>query len=125
MDDRCTRHSFEEAVDFCRTCGDPFCNECLVYSFGRDQQPFCVNCALAAAGVRSNAGRTPTISKREMRHRAKERRKAEKEAKKVAGDVSEPKVEIDWSVPVDETSEDDGLGWLEEFLPQSDERVTF
>ena len=124
MDDRCTRHSFEEATDSCRTCADPFCTECLVYSFGRGQQPFCLNCALAAAGVRSNAARTPTVSKREMRQRAKERRKAEK-AKKAAPAAAEPVVEIDWSVPADATAEDDGLGWLEEFLPQSDERVMF
>jgi hypothetical protein len=126
MADSCTRHQFEAADDFCRTCGGGFCSECLVYSFGRNQPPFCLNCALAAAGVRSNAARQPTMSRREMRARTKERRKADKEARKVEVAVAaSPVVEIDWSVPPTPAGEDDGLGWLEDYLPQSDERVMF
>lgn len=126
MDDRCTRHQFEAAVDSCRTCGSGFCRECLVYSFGPERPPFCLDCALTAAGVRATAARTPTVSKRELRQRAKGRRKAHKNAEKApAATIVGPGVEIDWSVPAAASGEDDGLGWLEEFLPPSDQRVTF
>ncbi len=125
MDDRCTSHQFEAAEDFCRTCGGGFCNECLVYAFGPGQPPFCLNCALAAAGVRSNAARAPQVSKREMRVRAKERRRKAKEDKKAAAAAPQPTIEIDWSVPPSDDSEGDGMDWMEEFLPQSDERVMF
>jgi hypothetical protein len=49
---RCTKHSFEVAVAQCRSCGEPFCDDCLVYTYGPSSPPFCVPCALVAAGVR-------------------------------------------------------------------------
>lgn len=94
LDERCVRHQFEPAVDRCRQCGNPFCGECLVYSFGPKEPPFCVPCALSAAGVRSTAGRAPVVNKREMKRREKERRKA---AKRDSERSAPP--EIDWSVP--------------------------
>ncbi len=124
MDDRCTTHQFEAAEDFCRTCGGAFCNECLVYAFGPGQPPFCLNCALAAAGVRSNAARAPQVSKREMRARAKERRRKAKEEKKTAA-AAAANVEIDWSVPTPEDGGGDGMEWMEELVPPTDERVIF
>jgi hypothetical protein len=111
MDVRCDRHGFELAEDTCRNCGFSFCAECLVYSFGRKQQPFCVACALAAAGVRSNAARQPAMSRKELKRQAKERKKAEK-ARKAAKTVQS--VEIDWSLPADAEPTHDDFAWLEE-----------
>ena len=93
---RCNNHGFEIAENSCRNCGYDFCNECLVYSFGPKKPPFCVACALAAAGVRANAGNRPIMSRRELRRRDKERRKARR-AEEVAAVQGGP--QIDWSVP--------------------------
>jgi hypothetical protein len=78
-DGRCYVHNFELAEARCRNCGYEFCAECLVYAFGVSKPPYCVACALAAAGVRSNAARTPTMSRREIRRLEKERKRAERE----------------------------------------------
>jgi hypothetical protein len=53
---RCTKHTFESAVAQCRSCGEPFCDDCLVYTYGASSPPFCVPCALLAAGVRRVSG---------------------------------------------------------------------
>ena len=53
---RCTKHSFDVAVAQCRSCGEPFCGDCLVYTHGPSSPPFCVPCALVAAGVRRVTG---------------------------------------------------------------------
>lgn len=82
MDGRCIKHPFETAESACRNCGNDFCNECLVYAFGPDKPPYCVPCALAAAGVRSNAATAPAMSRREIRRREKERKKADKAARR-------------------------------------------
>ena len=49
---RCVKHAFEGAAAQCRSCGEPFCQDCLVYTYGPQKPPFCVPCALVAAGVR-------------------------------------------------------------------------
>jgi hypothetical protein len=49
---RCTVHNFADASARCRSCGIGHCDECLVYPFGRRRQPYCVSCALVAAGAR-------------------------------------------------------------------------
>ena len=48
---RCPTHPHDRARDVCRTCGRPFCESCLVYSYGRGKAPYCVECALVAAGT--------------------------------------------------------------------------
>ena len=53
---RCVKHAFEGAAAQCRTCGDPFCQDCLVYTYGPSKPPYCVPCALVAAGVRRVSG---------------------------------------------------------------------
>ena len=111
---RCARHSFEVAENSCRNCGYDFCNECLVYAFGAGKPPYCVSCALAAAGVRSNAANRPAYSKRELRRRQKEQRKLERE-QHAAAKVEVSAAPIDWSVP--EGSSDD-FEWADE--PRSD-----
>ncbi|HEX9995357.1 MAG TPA: hypothetical protein VGB14_20730 [Acidimicrobiales bacterium] len=73
MLDTCTRHPFERAEDTCRSCGNGFCGDCLVYAFGPKRPPYCIGCAIAAAGVRSTAGNRPATRK-ELRAAAKERR---------------------------------------------------
>ncbi len=65
--DRCAKHPFEAAVENCRECGHRYCGECLVYSFGPKKPPFCVQCALAAAGVRRGAAVTPVRAKKDRR----------------------------------------------------------
>ncbi len=78
MDGRCENHQFEILADHCRTCGGEYCLECLVYSYGNDKPPFCVDCALAAAGIRSTAKRPSFRSRRELRREARLKRRAAK-----------------------------------------------
>jgi hypothetical protein len=82
MDGRCDKHQFEPAERTCRTCGGLFCQDCLVFSHGHRKPPYCVSCALAAAGVRSTAQRQVVVSKRELRRNLREERKALKHAAK-------------------------------------------
>ena len=58
MADNCVKHSFELSKATCRQCHNPYCDECLIYSFGPKKPPYCVTCALNAAGVR-RSGATP------------------------------------------------------------------
>lgn len=74
MQGRCDKHLFEGAEDHCGKCGYEFCGECLVYSFGPKKAPFCIPCAVAAAGIRSNAGIRPMADARELKALRKERR---------------------------------------------------
>lgn len=73
MDRTCNKHPFERAEDCCRACGSAFCGECLVYAFGPRRPPYCIGCAIAAAGVRSTAANAKA-SRKELRAAAKERR---------------------------------------------------
>ena len=54
MEGRCERHLFDRAVDLCGLCGCEFCADCLVYSFGAKKPPFCLPCAVQAAGLRQS-----------------------------------------------------------------------
>jgi hypothetical protein len=101
LDERCARHQFEAAVDRCRQCGHTFCGECLVYSFGDKQPPFCIPCALSAAGVRSNAARSPAMPKKELRRRQKAEARIADEAAERASAAAAP--QIDWSLPINGT----------------------
>jgi len=76
MQGRCDKHLFEAAEDMCGKCGYEFCAECLVYAFGAKKPPFCIPCAVAAAGIRSNAGIKPMADARELKALRKERRSA-------------------------------------------------
>lgn len=106
METRCFNHTFESAENLCRMCGHGFCNECLVYAFGNDKPPFCLSCALAAAGVRANAARQPAMGKREIRKRQREFKRSKKEEAALAASTTT----IDWSVP-DGSSE--AFGWAD------------
>ncbi len=84
----CCKHLFERAEDRCRTCGNPFCADCLVYAFGARRPPFCLGCAIAAAGIRSTA-RVGKASRRELRAAAKERRAKRKSEAQPVPEVAE------------------------------------
>jgi hypothetical protein len=118
-DGRCYVHNFELAETRCRNCANEFCNECLVYAFGAGKPPYCVACALAAAGVRSNAGRARTMSRRDIRRLEKERKRAAKQA------GEGPRVEADpagWLPPRSER-EDDPFAWADD--PHVGQRVPY
>ena len=74
----CIEHPHEPAEGLCRTCGAEYCADCLVYPFGPTKPPFCVPCAVAAGGVRANAGSRPVVVPKENKRRMKEWRKARK-----------------------------------------------
>lgn len=134
---RCYVHNFELADIRCRNCGYEFCSECLVYAFGANKPPYCVSCALAAAGVRSTAARQSQLSHREIRKMEKVRRKAEKErlanpGPRVDAELHEPlpvptppaapvEAEADWPAPP--PPEDDPFAWADD--PQSAQRVPY
>lgn len=73
MEGRCERHLFDQAVDLCGRCGSEFCNDCIVYAFGPNKPPYCLGCAVEAAGVRKGAGYRPPISRRQKKQFAKDR----------------------------------------------------
>lgn len=76
VSDTCVKHSFETAAGVCRQCEHSYCAECLIFAFGPDAPPYCVTCALNAAGVR-HQGATP---KPKTRRRGLFRRRAVEEA---------------------------------------------
>jgi len=83
-------------------------------------------CALAASGVRSNAGRPTRISRRELRRRTKARQQAQKAAAGAEGAVDVRAVEIDWSMPETAEGEPDAYAWAEaERGPRTEHRVPF
>jgi hypothetical protein len=118
-DGRCFVHSFEVGQARCRNCGNEFCNECLVFAFGPSKPPYCVACALAAAGVRSNAGRQPALSRREIRRLEKERRRVEKQRAATAPRVAA--TPSDW--PGIATDPDDPFAWADD--PAQGQRVPY
>lgn len=82
MQGRCEKHLFETAEDRCGKCGLEFCAECLVYSFGPKRPPFCIPCAVSAAGIRSGSGGRG-LPKREAKRLERERKLAFREAESV------------------------------------------
>jgi hypothetical protein len=121
-DGRCFVHGFEVGEARCRSCGNEFCSECLVYAFGPSKPPYCVGCALAAAGVRSNAGRQPTLSRREIRRLEKERRREEKtRAAETAPRVSPEPAE--WLPPPPANAHDNPFAWADD--PDLGQRVPY
>lgn len=65
----CQRHRWDQSEDECRSCGDAFCANCLVYVNGANARPLCINCALKKSGVRGSKRVGP--SRRERKARAK------------------------------------------------------
>lgn len=50
-----------------------FCATCLVYSFGPKKPPFCLPCAVEAAGVRQGAGFRPAGGRKAQKELLKRR----------------------------------------------------
>jgi hypothetical protein len=73
MEGRCDRHQFDRSVDRCGRCGGEFCSTCVVYSFGPKKPPFCLPCAVTAAGVRTKAAKVPPMSRKERKLLERER----------------------------------------------------
>jgi hypothetical protein len=56
----CQTHRSLQSSGMCRSCLLEFCEDCLVYSYGRAKAPYCVRCALeAAAAPPAGEPRTP------------------------------------------------------------------
>ena len=70
----CHRHTWDIAEATCRACKLGYCENCLVRT-GRSEEPICVPCALAIAGVRKSG---------QPRMGRKQRRALEREAKVAA-----------------------------------------
>lgn len=67
----CVKHTMLQTEATCRECGNEYCNECLVYPFGKDRPPMCIRCALAFSGVGTRrAARRVRPSWAERRRRA-------------------------------------------------------
>jgi hypothetical protein len=70
---RCIKHNFDDAVGSCRTCANEFCRQCLVFPHGSKKPPLCVECALARAGVRTQAVQRSVIQRRTYEASERER----------------------------------------------------
>lgn len=62
----CAKHPHERGAANCGRCGESWCNDCLIYSFGPKKPPFCISCAMFAGGVRTAATR-PALPKRQLK----------------------------------------------------------
>ena len=111
MLESCEKHPHEMGAALCRRCGHSWCSNCLVYAFGPKKPPFCMNCAMFAGGVRSNAAR-PAMTRRQVKAQARmakaEAKAAAKAAKAAPEEPADGEVEVeveaafaetDWSTP--------------------------
>ena len=98
MEGRCERHQFDRAVDRCGRCGGEFCSTCVVYSFGPKKPPFCLPCAVTAAGVRTKAAKVPALSRKERKVLAKARTAARSQPAEELAEIKVP-VKVDWYEP--------------------------
>ena len=88
MLESCSKHPHEMGVALCRRCGQSWCSNCLVYSFGPKKPPFCMSCAMVAGGVRTNAT-LPAMPRRQLKAQMRAQKAAAKAAAKDA--TAEPK----------------------------------
>ncbi len=70
MNGRCLNDLMDYAVEICDSCGDPFCEKCLVHPRGPKGPPFCTNCAMALSGVR-NRRPVKQLGRSEIKRRRK------------------------------------------------------
>jgi hypothetical protein len=70
MLESCHKHPHEMGAAFCGRCGQSWCADCLVYSFGPKKPPYCVSCAMVAAGVRSTAA-LPAMPRKQLKAQMK------------------------------------------------------
>ena len=67
MNGLCEKHHPIPADDVCGWCGEEFCQDCLVYPFGEKRLPYCLACAVKAAGVRTEGSPRIASSRGERR----------------------------------------------------------
>lgn len=67
-------------TQICGECGHNFCDECVVFPFGTKKPPLCISCALELGGVSSRPTGRPKLSRQSIR----ERRNAQRNARKLA-----------------------------------------
>jgi hypothetical protein len=110
VEGRCERHLFDQAVDLCGRCGLEFCPDCLVYSFGPKKPPFCLPCAVEAAGVRQGAGFRPAPGRKELKELQRRREAFLRERADRAAALAPPTVSLDdsWLGRVDPQQSGDG-----------------
>ena len=129
MHESCVKHQFESAVDVCRTCGRDFCGECLVYPFGEDKPPYCLDCALSASGVRSAPGKPPLLSKKEIKARHKQwrlqRASTQRPSPRVEVSAFDDFNDMTASLPASDAGDDNPLSWLDDHLEATGKRVPF
>lgn len=87
--DSCARHPHERGVALCRRCGEAWCSDCLVYSFGPKKPPYCMSCAMFAGGIRTAAAR-PALPKRELKALQKAAKAEAKAAAEAGNSAPEP-----------------------------------
>ncbi len=83
MLESCTKHPHEMGVALCRRCGQAWCSNCLVHSFGPKKPPFCMSCAMVAGGVRTNAT-LPAMPRKQLKAQMRAQKAAAKAAAKDA-----------------------------------------
>jgi hypothetical protein len=116
----CTKHQSEHAVGSCRRCADAWCTACLVYTYGSDKPPYCMSCAMVAAGVRTSGAR-PAATRRQLKAQAKAQRKAEKVAAKAARTATNGSSDDDQGAGGG--SGGSGNDWSSPWWEKADERI--
>ena len=110
MEATCVKHTFDTAHANCRQCGQSYCTTCLVYAFGPSKPPYCVKCAIGAAGVRSNAAPRPIRSKAEVREiQRAQARAAKEEAKQRKADLASGRPRLEGAAAATGTSPNEEL----------------
>ena len=107
MLESCGKHPHEMGVALCRRCGQSWCSNCLVYSFGPKKPPFCMSCAMVAGGVRTQ--RRPARHVPQAAQGADARTEGGGQGRRQGRRAAEPKepsrrptaafTETDWSTP--------------------------
>ena len=89
--DSCTKHPHEPGRGVCGRCGLAWCGSCLVQALGPKKPPYCMECAMFAAGVRSTPTR-PAVSRRELKRlqKAAKQAPAGREDEPAGDDPAEP-----------------------------------
>jgi hypothetical protein len=108
----CTKHSHETAVASCRRCALDWCATCVVYTYGIERPPYCLSCALVAAGVRAH-GAFPAATRRQLSAKRKAAKRAAREAARaaktggatIAATISATVTATDWDTPWWEAAE--------------------
>jgi hypothetical protein len=109
----CTKHSHETAVASCRRCALDWCATCVVYTYGIEKPPYCLSCALVAAGVRTHGthGALPAATRRQLSAKRKAAKRAAREAARAAKagavTIAATATAGDWNTPWWEAAERD------------------